>query len=91
MLDIKITINGVTPLICNKFTDKAALAATTGVSSNNRGEPLTTHEKAEAKLKMEKKKACIPKPNRLARIIEDGRVQKNKNHWETKRKKTKSQ
>ncbi len=43
MLDIKITINGITPLICNKFTDKAALAATSGISSNDRGEPLTPH------------------------------------------------
>ena len=79
MLDIKITINGITPLICNKFTDKAALAATTGVSSNDRGEPLTPHEQAEEKLYMDKKKACIPQPNILASIIEGGRFHKIKN------------
>lgn len=79
MLDIKITINGITPLICNKFTDKAALAATSGISSNNRGEPLTPHEQAEEKLYMDKKKACIPQPNILASIIEGGRFHKIKN------------
>ena len=79
MINIKVTINGVTPLICNKFTDKAALAATTGVTSNNAGEPLTPQETAEEKLYMHKKKACIPQPNLLASIIEGGRFHKIKN------------
>ena len=79
MINIKVTINGVTPLICNKFTDKAALAATTGVTSNNAGEPLTPQEAAEEKLYMHKKKACIPQPNLLASIIEGGRFHKIKN------------
>jgi hypothetical protein len=79
MINIKVTINGVSPLICNKFTDKAALAATTGVSSNNRGELLTPQETAEEKLYMHKKKACIPQPNLLASIIEGGRFHKIKN------------
>ena len=79
MINIKVTINGVSPLICNKFTDKAALAATTGVTSNNAGEPLTPQETAEEKLYMHKKKPCIPQPNLLASIIEGGRFHKIKN------------
>ena len=78
-MEIKIIISGVTPLICNRFTDRAALAATTGVSSNDRGEPLSPKEQAQEKLYMEKGKPCIPQPNMLASIIEGGRFHKIKN------------
>ena len=47
MVSINITIQGVSPLMCNRFTDEAARAATSGVSSNNQGEPLTEHEQCE--------------------------------------------
>tara|TARA_R100000781_G_scaffold31404_1_gene22911 strand:- start:1865 stop:2434 length:570 start_codon:yes stop_codon:yes gene_type:complete len=79
MINIKVIISGVSPLICNKFTDKAALAATTGISSNNMGEPLSPKEQAEEKLYLDKGKPCIPQPNILASIIEGGRFHKIKN------------
>jgi len=88
MINIKVTINGVSPLICNKFTDKAALAATTGVTSNNAGEPLTPQETAEEKLYMHKKKPCIPQPNLTSSIMEGGRFHKIKNRSVTTQQKS---
>ena len=78
MVSINITIQGVSPLMCNRFTDEAARAATSGVSSNNQGEPLTEHEQCEKKLYMHKKKPCIPQPNLTSSIMEGGRFHKIK-------------
>jgi hypothetical protein len=50
-MKIKIRIEGVTPLICNRFTDAAAEASSAGVRGSNaaadRGTPL---EIAESKI-----------------------------------------
>ena len=88
MVTINITIQGVSPLMCNRFTDEAARAATSGVSSNNQGEPLTEHEQCEKKLYMHKKKPCIPQPNLTSSIMEGGRFHKIKNRSVTTQQKS---
>lgn len=78
MARIKITIEGITPLICNKFTDAAAQAASSGTrgssAAQDRGTPL---EIAESKLyATNKNKPMIPQPNLLRCLVEGGRFHK---------------
>lgn len=74
MTHIAITISGVTPLICNKFTDASAAQASAGTRSavytTDRGTPL---EIAESKLYLDlEEKVCIPSPNVLRCIVDGG-------------------
>lgn len=71
---INLTIEGVTPLLCNKFTDAASLAATSGTrgsaAAGDRGSP---REQAEARLYVgQDKKYIIPQPNIFRAIIDGG-------------------
>ncbi|MBW2309222.1 MAG: hypothetical protein JRG73_20055 [Deltaproteobacteria bacterium] len=69
---IQVTIQGVTPLICNKFTDAKAQAATEGTRGMRAddGEP---YEQAESRLYLGLKgKPMIPQPNVLRCIIDGG-------------------
>jgi hypothetical protein len=69
---IKIGIEGKTPLLCNRFTDEAALAATNGVRGSVRGDRGSERDIAESKLYLDAKgKVCIPQPN-LMRCVVDG-------------------
>ena len=77
-MEINITIVGTTPLICNRFTDEAADAATKGTRGSSaaadRGTPL---EIAETKLyKGLNGKPMIPQPNLLRCLVEGGRFHK---------------
>jgi len=77
-MEISITIEGITPLICNKFTDAAADAASNGSrgssAAQDRGTPL---EIAESKLYIGlDKKPMIPQPNLLRCLVEGGRFTK---------------
>ena len=78
-MQINITIKGRTPLLCNKFTDAAQLAAS-GITSRlantgDRGEPK---EVAEGKLYLDQNdKPCIPQPNLFRCIIDAGKYFKN--------------
>jgi hypothetical protein len=79
MKRISITIEGITPLICNKFTDAAQLEATNGshLSAMNRdkGSPK---EQAEAKLYIGTNgKPMIPQPNIFRSIMDGGIFFKN--------------
>lgn len=70
---IEITIQGITPLICNKFTDEAARAATNGTRGSNRGDRGTEREIAESKLYLDNEgHPCIPQPNLLSCLVEGG-------------------
>lgn len=75
---ISVCIRGITPLICNKFTDAAAEASTNGVrgsaAARDRGTPL---EMAESKLYIGLNgKPMIPQPNLLRCLVEGGRFHK---------------
>ena len=70
---IEITIEGLTPLLCNRFTDAAALAATQGTRGSTRGDRGTEREICESKLYLDKDgKPCIPQPNLLSCIVDGG-------------------
>jgi hypothetical protein len=72
---ISVTIEGTTPLICNKFTDAAAMKATSGSSAaGTAGEKGTPKEQAESKLYRgaDGKKLVIPSPNLFRCIIDGG-------------------
>jgi len=78
LLELEIEISGVTPLICNKFTDAAAAAASSGSrgssAGQDRGTPL---EIAESKLYLGLDgRPMIPQPNLLRCLVEGGRFHK---------------
>lgn len=76
---IKIRIEGVTPLICNKFTDAAAMAATDGTRvAAAAGSKGTAKEQAETKLyrSSDGKREVIPQPNVFRAIIDGGQFHK---------------
>lgn len=77
-MKIDIQITGVTPLICNKFTDAAAMAATSGTRSSalgqDRGSP---QDIAESKLYIGSAgKPTIPQPNLLRCLVDGGQFHK---------------
>lgn len=78
MKKIKIRIQGITPLICNKFTDEAALRASSGKNSSFVGEELTDFERASQKLYISEHsgKPILPGVNIFACIVEGGRFHK---------------
>jgi hypothetical protein len=78
MLDLEIEVTGITPLICNRFTDEAAEAASAGSrgssAGKDRGTPL---EIAQSKLYIGLDgKPMIPQPNLLRCLVEGGRFHK---------------
>ena len=78
MIEINITIQGKTPLLCNRFTDAAQIAATNGTSSALRGDKGTPKEQAEPKLYTDEEgNFVIPQPNIYRCIIDAGKYFKN--------------
>ena len=75
MKRINIEIKGTTPLICNKFTDAAALKASKGVSSSASGRDKGS-PKAQAETKLyvglDGETLMIPQPNVMRCIIDGG-------------------
>ena len=78
MIKIKIAIAGVTPLICNRFSDEQAIKASGGTSSSSSaGDYGTPLEIAESKLYKDlDQKPMIPQPNLLRCIAEGGQFHK---------------
>lgn len=76
-MDIEITIQGTTALICNKFYDEAAQGATSGtrlMAVGDKGSPL---EQATKKLYTGLDgSVIIPQPNVFACIIDGGKFHK---------------
>lgn len=71
---ISVTIEGVTPLLCNKFTDEAQQKATSGNTISTVGDRGTPREIAEAKIYTDiDGDACIPQPNILRCVIDAGK------------------
>jgi hypothetical protein len=75
---LRVRIEGRTPLICNRFTDEAALAATSGSRGSSAAQDRgTSQEIAESKLYIGLDgKPMIPQPNLLRCLIEGGRFHK---------------
>jgi hypothetical protein len=71
---IKCVIEGTSPLLCNKFTDEAAMKATNpGGASQIAGSKGTPREQAEKKLYIgQDGKFIIPQPNLFRCIIDAG-------------------
>ena len=73
MKQINVTIEGVTPLLCNRFTDKQMMSATNGTSISTVGDRGTPREIAETKLYPGHDGApMIPQPNVFRCIIDAG-------------------
>ncbi len=77
-MKIDITIQGTTGLICNKFTDAAAEAATNGSrASSAAGDKGTALEQATSKLYIGLGGSpMIPQPNLLRCLVDGGRFTK---------------
>lgn len=70
---IDVTIEGKTPLICNRFTDAAAMSASSGNRIAAIGDKGTPKEQAESKLYIgHDGKPCIPQPNLFRCLIDAG-------------------
>lgn len=73
MASVKVTIEGTTPLLCNRFTDAAQIAATNGNRLASIGEKGTPQEQAHARLYIgHDSKPMIPQPNLFRCLIDAG-------------------
>jgi hypothetical protein len=71
---IDVEIAGTTPLLCNKFTDAAAMASTNGTRMSAVGDKGTPKEQAQARLYISAAtgKPVIPQPNLFRCLIDGG-------------------
>jgi hypothetical protein len=75
---IELTIQGQTPLICNRFTDAAQMSATNGTRGTLRGGSKTPRQEAEERLYIgHDGKPMIPQPNLFRCLIDGGKFFKN--------------
>jgi hypothetical protein len=79
---VSATIDGTTPLLCNRFGDAAAMGAGEKVRISGPGDKGTPREQAESKLYVNNSgKLIIPQPNIFRCLIDAGKffkVGKNK-------------
>ena len=74
METVKVTIEGVTPLILNRFHDAAQISATTGTRASTSSERGTPQEQATLKLYTgADDKLVIPQPNVLSCLTAAGK------------------
>lgn len=71
---ISVTIHGLSPLICNKFTDASMLAD--GTTPSMKGQKPIPREQAEAKIYGSATGPVIPGPNIFRCLIDAGRFTK---------------
>lgn len=70
---IKATIVGISPLLCNKFTDAAAQAVTSNTSAVMHGQKAPPRDQAQAKLYLDSKdKPVLPGTNLMRAIVNAG-------------------
>jgi hypothetical protein len=78
-MEIRITIEGVSPLLMNRFTDEAEVATTSGhvpvFAGDSRGTPREQAEKT-AYRNRESGELFLPGPNLLAALVDAGRFHK---------------
>ena len=73
MQRVSISIEGITPLLMNKFHDAAQMDATNGTRISTVGNKGTPREISEAKLYVSQEgKPMIPQPNMFRAIIDGG-------------------
>ena len=78
MISVSITIEGTSPLLCNRFTDAAQLAATAGARGSAIGQQPPPMEQAQARLYLnELQQPGIPQPNLMRCIIDAGKFFKH--------------
>ncbi len=71
---IKITLEGASPLLCNRFHESAQQKVESGSSAVMIGKKGTPREQAEAKLYLDSRGRCIlPGPNLFSSLIEAGK------------------
>lgn len=74
MVEIEITIEGKTPLLCNRFTDEAQASASSGTRLSSVGDKGSPRDQAEKKLYLGQDGApVIPQPNLYRCIIDAGK------------------
>ena len=74
MKSFRITIQGKTPLLCNRFTDAAQISATSGVRSSVATDSKEPREVAASKLYLsESGEPGIPQPNLFRCLIDAGK------------------
>ena len=73
-VEISIAVAGKSPLLMNRFTDAAQIAATAGTSETIVGDRGTPHEQAEAALYVDENGVIgVPQPNLLRSLIDAGK------------------
>ncbi len=79
IIHIQLTVEGVTPLILNRFSDEAQKSATDGTSSATNGDRGTPQDQAAKRLywSADNKLLVVPASNLLACITEGGKYFKN--------------
>jgi len=78
MRSINVTIEGTTPLLCNRFTDEAQMAATNGTRLSTVGDKGSPQEQARSKLYIgHDGKPMIPQPNLFRCFIDAGKFFKH--------------
>ncbi len=71
---IVVELEGVTPLLCNRFTDAAQQKATSGNTISTVGDRGTPKEIAQSKLYLDlDDDPCIPQPNIFRAILDAGK------------------
>lgn len=76
-MEISIQIEGVTPILINRFTDEAALKATDGTTGTTVGDAGTPQEIAAAALYVDDDgKPIMPQPNILSCLTAAGKFHK---------------
>src|SRR3990172_9413127 len=71
---ITVELEGATPLLCNKFTDKAQMQATAGTGISTVGGRGAPAEIAESKFYLDLDgDPCIPQPNIFRAILDAGK------------------
>lgn len=78
LLEINITITGITPLICNRFHDEAAMSASSGTRSSAAAKDRGTPQEMAAKKLYTNDEGVlvIPQPNLLRCLIDGGQFHK---------------
>jgi len=78
MQSISVTIEGTTPLLCNRFTDEAQMAATNGTRLSAVGDKGSPQEQARSRLYIgHDGKPMVPQPNLFRCLIDAGKFFKN--------------
>lgn len=78
MKTVKVTIEGVTPLLMNRFTSESEIKISSGVSAVSQGDKGTPREQAAKTAYMDEQgNLYVPGPNLFRSFIDAGKFHKN--------------